>query len=71
MAGGDQFLYELAERAVLSNLKDPETIRYRQRVLGDCLQQPAVVRERRQGAGRREEVWRWMLLLGPRSTLMP
>jgi hypothetical protein len=67
MAGGDQFLYELAERAVLSSLKDPETIRYRQRVLGDCLQQPAVVR----GAGRREEVWRWMLLLGPRSTLMP
>jgi hypothetical protein len=67
MAGGDQFLYELAERAVLSSLKDPETIRYRQRVLGDCLQQPSVVR----GAGRREEVWRWMLLLGPRSTLMP
>jgi MutS domain V len=45
MAGGDQFLYEVAERAVLSSLTDPEAIRYRQRVLGDCLQQPAIVRE--------------------------
>jgi hypothetical protein len=45
MAGGDQFLYEVAERAVLSSLKDPEAIRYRQQVLGDCLQQPAIVRE--------------------------
>jgi hypothetical protein len=45
MAGGDQFLYEVAERAVLSSLQDPETIIYRQQVLTDCLQQPAVVRE--------------------------
>jgi hypothetical protein len=45
MAGGDQFLYEVAERAVLSSLKDPEAIRYRQQVLTDCLQQPAIVRE--------------------------
>jgi hypothetical protein len=45
MAGGDQFLYEVAERAVLSSLKDPEAIRYRQQVLRDCLRQPAVVRE--------------------------
>jgi hypothetical protein len=45
MAGGDQFLYEVAERAVLSSLQDPEAICYRQRVLGDCLQQPAIVRE--------------------------
>ena len=40
MAAGDQFLYELAERAVLSSLKDPETIRYRQRVLGDACSSP-------------------------------
>jgi hypothetical protein len=45
MAGGDQFLYEVAKRAVLSSLKDPEAIRYRQQVLGDCLQQPAIIRE--------------------------
>jgi hypothetical protein len=45
MAGGDQFLYEVAERAVLSSLQDPEVIIYRQQVLTDCLEQPAVVRE--------------------------
>jgi hypothetical protein len=45
MAGGDQFLYEVAERAVLSSLQDPEAICYRQQVLTDCLRQPAVVRE--------------------------
>jgi hypothetical protein len=45
MAGGDKFLYELAERAVSSSLKDPEAILYRQQVLTDCLQQPAIVRE--------------------------
>jgi MutS domain V len=45
MADGDQFLYEVAERAVLSSLQDPEAICYRQQVLTDCLQQPAVVRE--------------------------
>jgi hypothetical protein len=45
MAGGDQFLYEVARRAVLSSVKAPETIVYRQQVLTDCLQQPAAVRE--------------------------
>jgi DNA mismatch repair ATPase MutS len=45
MAGGDQFLYEVAKRAVLSSLTDPEAIRYRQQVLTDCLQQPAIIRE--------------------------
>jgi hypothetical protein len=45
MAGGDQFLYEVAQRAVLSSLKNPEAIIYRQQVLTDCLQQPAIVRE--------------------------
>jgi hypothetical protein len=45
MARGDQFLFEVAERAVLSSLKDPEAIIYRQQVLTDCLQQPAIVRE--------------------------
>jgi hypothetical protein len=45
MAGGDQFLYEVAERAVLSSLQDPQAICYRQQVLTDCLQQPAIVRE--------------------------
>jgi DNA mismatch repair ATPase MutS len=45
MARGDQFLFQVAERAVLSSLKDPEAIIYRQQVLTDCLEQPAIVRE--------------------------
>ena len=45
MAGGDQFLYQVAQRAVLSSLKNPEAISYRQQVLADCLHQPAIVRE--------------------------
>ena len=45
MAGGDEFLYEIAKRVVLSRLSDPTEIRYRQRVLADCLEQPQIVRE--------------------------
>jgi len=45
MAGGDEFLFETAKRAVLSSLHDPEAIVYRQRVLADCLQRPTVVRQ--------------------------
>jgi DNA mismatch repair ATPase MutS len=45
MADGDEFLYETAKRAVLSSLRDPETIVYRQQVLGDCLEQPELVRQ--------------------------
>jgi DNA mismatch repair ATPase MutS len=45
MAGGDQFLFEVAARAVLSSLNDPEAILYRQQVLADCLEEPAIVRE--------------------------
>ncbi len=45
MAGGDGFLLDVARRALLCGLVDPETITYRQHVLRDCLAQPAVVRE--------------------------
>jgi hypothetical protein len=45
MAGGDEFLFEIAKRAVLSSLTDPEAILYRQQVLADCLQHPAIVAE--------------------------
>ncbi len=44
MAAGDEFLYETAKRVALSILTDPDAIRYRQRVLADCLRHPAVVR---------------------------
>ena len=45
MAGGDDFLLDVARKALLCGLVDPETITYRQQVLRDCLAQPAVVRE--------------------------
>jgi MutS domain V len=45
MAGRDEFLFETAKRAVLSGLRDAEAIVYRQRVLADCLERPAIVRQ--------------------------
>ena len=45
MAQGDKFLFEIAQKAVLTGCDDLETIRYRQDVLRDCLKNPAIVRE--------------------------
>jgi hypothetical protein len=45
MSGGDEFLLEVAQRGVLTSLREPGEIGYRQRVLQDCLDQPAVVRQ--------------------------
>ena len=45
MAAGDRFLFDIAKRALLLSLPDPEAIGYRQQVLTDCLAQPEVVRE--------------------------
>jgi hypothetical protein len=45
MAAGDEFLFEMAKRAVRSSLADPDAIAYRQRVLADCLEHPEVVRQ--------------------------
>ena len=45
MAAGDEFLFEMAKRVVLSSLGEPDAIAYRQRVLADCLEHPAVVRQ--------------------------
>lgn len=45
MAAGDKFLFDVAQRAVLSSLTDPAAIVYRQHVLADCLAQPSVARE--------------------------
>jgi MutS domain V len=45
MAGGDEFLFETARRAVLSGLRDAQAIKYRQRVLADCLERPVAVRQ--------------------------
>ncbi len=45
MAGGDEFLFEVAKRALLSSLRDPDEIVYRQEVLADCLEHPEIVRQ--------------------------
>jgi MutS domain V len=45
MAAGDEFVFEMAKRAVLSPLTDPDAIVYRQQVLADCLDHPEIVRQ--------------------------
>jgi hypothetical protein len=45
MGAGDNFLFEMSKRVVFAGLQDTEAIRYRQRVLADCLAQPEVIRE--------------------------
>lgn len=45
MGAGDDFLRETAKASVLSSLRDPSEIRYRQQVLSDCLQQPQSIRQ--------------------------
>jgi DNA mismatch repair ATPase MutS len=45
MARGDKFLLAVSKRAVLSSLRDPAAIAYRQKVLDDCISQPEIVRE--------------------------
>jgi hypothetical protein len=44
MAAGDKFLHEISSRVLLTSLTDPQTIRYRQRILADCIAEPEVVR---------------------------
>jgi hypothetical protein len=62
MAGGDKFLYEIAQRAVLLSERDPDTILYRQDVLRDCLEHPEIARRLYEVAveaneGRRQFWW--------------
>ncbi len=45
MAAGDELLLEVARRALLSSLHEPDEILYRQQVLTDCLQNASVARE--------------------------
>jgi DNA mismatch repair ATPase MutS len=46
MAGSDEFLFNVALRAILSGLQnDVDTIGYRQKILQDCLNNPAVVKQ--------------------------
>jgi DNA mismatch repair ATPase MutS len=45
MASGDEFVAQTSGKVLLASLRDPEAIRYRQRVLADCLAQPEVIRD--------------------------
>jgi MutS domain V len=45
MALGDRFLFDISRKVLLASLTDPEAIRYRQRVLADCIAEPDVIRE--------------------------
>jgi hypothetical protein len=45
MARGDDFLLDIAKKAVLIGLTDVDAVLYRQSVLKDCLKHPDVVRE--------------------------
>jgi hypothetical protein len=52
MAQGDEFVLETVRTVVLSSLVDPNEILYRQRVLKDCAEHPAAVRELYELAGK-------------------
>ena len=45
MAAGDRFLFDVSARVLLTGLPDPGAVRYRQRVLADCLAEPEIIRE--------------------------
>jgi hypothetical protein len=45
IASGDEFLFDVAKKAVLTGIRnDPEIILYRQNVLKDCLKNPTIAR---------------------------
>lgn len=65
MGAGDPYLRDLAQRVVLSSLNEPGVIRYRQRILADCIRHSEVIRRLYQVAvsaieGERR-VWRFTL----------
>ncbi|HYB31618.1 MAG TPA: hypothetical protein VEF89_33855 [Solirubrobacteraceae bacterium] len=73
MAAGDQLIFEVAKRALLLGLDDPEAIVYRQRVLSECLEHPEVVRGLYGLAGdalaAEKSIWGSLLRDSPRNLL--
>jgi DNA mismatch repair ATPase MutS len=45
MSLGDSFLFAVAQKTVISGLKDTDSILYRQDILKDCIKNPSAVRE--------------------------
>jgi hypothetical protein len=72
MAAGDEFLLDVAKKAVLASLREREAIVYRQGILSDCLQLPESVKEiysiAVEAIERERKVWGWTSEL-PQSTL--
>jgi hypothetical protein len=73
MADGDQLLYEVAARALLLSLQNPEEIFYRQQVLEECVRRPAIIRELYELAGdaiaSEKTVWRSFARSSPSGSL--
>ncbi len=73
MAAGDEFLRGVARQAVLAGLEEPAQIAYRQGILADCLEQPALVREMYAIAvdaiERERRIWGWTLNRYPEGLL--
>ena len=73
MAAGDKLLFEVARRALLQGLRDPDEIVYRQQVLTDCLKNASIVREIYELAGEalaaEKSVWGGLNRDSPRSML--
>jgi len=63
MAVGDKFLLDVVKKGALASLDEPEAILYRQHILADCLERPAIVREMYSIAvdaiEREKKVWGW------------
>lgn len=73
MASGDEFLRDVARKAVLASLYEPGAILYRQEILVDCEEQPEIVRELYaiavEAIARERKVWGWNSDKYPDSTL--
>jgi hypothetical protein len=73
MAADDELIFDVAKRALLLSLRDPDAIEYRQRVLAECLEHPEIVRELYSLAGEAlkaaKRIWGSVLRDSPRSTL--
>jgi MutS domain V len=73
MSGSDSFLLEVARKAVLASLNEPQAILYRQHILADCLEQAEIVLEMYgiavEAIERDKRVWGWMSIRYPEGTL--
>jgi hypothetical protein len=73
MAAGDELILDVANRALMLSLRDPEAIVYRQQVLAECLEHPVLVRALYDLAGEAlqaaKSIWGSLLRDSPRTLL--